>query len=111
MFENLREELRRLAASPQVSVPIESDAEGYLDKECPAEACLFQFNWQILEKVYCQNVVENLKPHTEDKSPYAVHETVILHCDIPRNSTSIEKHAEYKDPHEDAPLRKLFFCS
>lgn len=32
MFENLREELRRLAASPQVSVPIESDAEGYLDK-------------------------------------------------------------------------------
>lgn len=61
MFENLQEELRRLAASPQVSVPIESDAEGYLDKECPAEACLFQFkvhgdDWKNIErgdKVHC----------------------------------------------------------
>ncbi|MBI6563383.1 hypothetical protein YA0745_21810 [Pseudomonas synxantha] len=43
MFDNLQKELRRLAATRQVSVPIESDAEGYIDKECPAEACLFQF--------------------------------------------------------------------
>lgn len=43
MFDNLQKELRRLAATQRVSVPIESDAEGYIDKECPAEACLFQF--------------------------------------------------------------------
>lgn len=43
MFDNLLKELRRLAATQQVSVPIENDAEGYIDKECPAEACLFQF--------------------------------------------------------------------
>jgi hypothetical protein len=43
MFDNLQKELRRLAATQQVSVPIESDAEGYIDKECPTEACLFQF--------------------------------------------------------------------
>ncbi|HCL4201866.1 TPA: hypothetical protein N2C53_003980 [Pseudomonas aeruginosa] len=43
MFENFQKELRRLAASQQLSVPLESDAEGYIDKECPAEGCLFQF--------------------------------------------------------------------
>ncbi|KPX59208.1 hypothetical protein LCH33_000041 [Pseudomonas amygdali] len=61
MFENLQKELRRLAATQQVSVPIESDAEGYTDKECPAEACLFQFkihsdDWTNIvrdEEVFC----------------------------------------------------------
>jgi len=43
MFDNLQKEIRRLAAIKQVSVPIERDAEGYIDKECPAEECLFQF--------------------------------------------------------------------
>ncbi|WP_426119391.1 hypothetical protein [Pseudomonas sp. DSP3-2-2] len=60
MFDNLQKELRRLAAS-QVTVPIESDAEGYIDKECPAEACLFQFkiygdDWKSVvrdEEVFC----------------------------------------------------------
>lgn len=73
------------------------------------KARFLQFNRQILEKVYCQDNIENLKTHTKNKSPYAVHETVIFHCDIPRNSTSVEQHAEYKDPHEDVSLRKLFF--
>jgi hypothetical protein len=61
MFDNLQKELRRLAATQQVSVPMESDAEGYLDKECPAKACLFQFkiygeDWTNIERddeVFC----------------------------------------------------------
>lgn len=61
MFEHLQRELRRLAAAQQVSVPIEGDAEGYSDKECPAEACLFQFkiygdDWTNIvrdEEVFC----------------------------------------------------------
>lgn len=61
MFENLQRELRRLAATQQVSVPIEGDAEGFIDKGCPAEACLFQFkiygdDWANIvrdEEVFC----------------------------------------------------------
>ncbi|TBC88997.1 hypothetical protein [Rhizobium ruizarguesonis] len=41
MFKNLQEEMRRLAARQTMSVPLESDAEGYFDKECPDENCLF----------------------------------------------------------------------
>ncbi|PTS87388.1 MULTISPECIES: hypothetical protein [unclassified Caulobacter] len=61
MFENLQKELRRLAELQQVEVPLEGDAEGYADKECPAEACLFQFkihgdDWKDIvrdEEVFC----------------------------------------------------------
>lgn len=42
MFENLLRELRSLDGQ-QVSVPIESDERGYVDKECPATNCEFQF--------------------------------------------------------------------
>lgn len=61
MFENLQRELQRLAELQQIEVPLESDAEGYADKECPAETCLFQFkvhgeDWKNLvrdEQVFC----------------------------------------------------------
>ncbi|MGC4029333.1 MAG: hypothetical protein QM696_10705 [Steroidobacteraceae bacterium] len=61
MFENLQKELCRLAELQQVEVPLERDAEGYVDKECPAEACLFQFkihgdDWKNIvrdEEVFC----------------------------------------------------------
>jgi len=43
MFENLQRELDRLSRLQKVEVPLEADPEGYADKECPAEACLFQF--------------------------------------------------------------------
>ena len=42
MFENLLRELRSLDGR-QVSVPIETDEKGYVDKECPATNCEFQF--------------------------------------------------------------------
>ncbi|MBY3087988.1 hypothetical protein HFO63_25135 [Rhizobium laguerreae] len=61
MFKNLQEEMRRLAARQTISVPLESDAEGYFDKECPDENCLFQFkiyeqDWKDIvrdEDVFC----------------------------------------------------------
>ncbi|MHC2419658.1 hypothetical protein ACVMB2_003568 [Sinorhizobium meliloti] len=61
MFKNLQEEMRRLTAQRTISVPLESDAEGYFDKECPDQNCLFQFkifeqDWKGIvrdEQVFC----------------------------------------------------------
>jgi hypothetical protein len=61
MFEHMKKELERLAQLQQVSVPLESDAEGYWDKECPSPGCLFQFkihneDWKNIvrdEEVFC----------------------------------------------------------
>ncbi len=61
MFKNLQKELRRLAQLKHVSVPIEHDPEGFLDKECPSEGCLFLFkihgdDWTNIvrdEEVFC----------------------------------------------------------
>lgn len=61
MFDHLQRELRRLASTTEISVPLEADEEGYADKECPAEACLFSFkvhgdDWSNIvrdEEVFC----------------------------------------------------------
>ncbi|MEZ4271048.1 MAG: hypothetical protein R3C68_06335 [Myxococcota bacterium] len=62
MFENLIREMRTLERDGlQVRVPIQADERGYVDRECPAEGCLFQFkvhddDWTELfrdEAVYC----------------------------------------------------------
>ena len=34
----------------EITVPIEADADGFLDKECPSEKCLFQF--KVVEEDY-----------------------------------------------------------
>lgn len=60
MFEKLIRELESLN-NKKISVPINADAEGYLDKECPNKECLFVFkakeeDWKNLfkdEAVYC----------------------------------------------------------
>jgi len=60
MFDRLQRELQRLAEA-KISVPIEADAEGYYDKECPAETCLFGFkihgdDWRAVvrdDEVFC----------------------------------------------------------
>lgn len=60
MFEKTLRELKKLDGI-KVSVPIEADSEGYLDKECPAENCKFNFkvkeeDWVNVfkdEAVYC----------------------------------------------------------
>ena len=43
MFKNLQRELSRIGKITEVSVPLEYDAEGYFDRECPSEGCLFPF--------------------------------------------------------------------
>ena len=60
MFENLLREMKKIDGM-KVSVPIEADEDGYLDKECPADNCKFVFkvneeDWANLfkdEAVYC----------------------------------------------------------
>lgn len=60
MFDKLIRELENLN-NKKISVPINSDSEGYLDKECPNKECLFVFktkeeDWKNLfkdEAVFC----------------------------------------------------------
>lgn len=61
MFDELLCELKRLEQGVTVSVPVETDADGYYDKECPSSECLASFkvhseDWAELvseEVVYC----------------------------------------------------------
>lgn len=61
MFKNLQRELKNLSRLTEVSVPIERDPEGFLDKECPSETCFFLFkihgdDWSNIvrdEEVFC----------------------------------------------------------
>lgn len=61
MFKNIIRELEELGRGGTVSVPIEADERGYIDKECPAPKCLFVFkvletDWRDKfrdEAVYC----------------------------------------------------------
>lgn len=60
MFEKLLNELNKLNGM-KVSIPIETDEEGFMDKECPDNECKFQFkvhedDWKNIfqdEAVYC----------------------------------------------------------
>lgn len=62
MFEDLIRELERLDGAT-VSVPLEADEEGYLDRECPNSRCEFSFkinenDWSGKvrdEEVFCPN--------------------------------------------------------
>lgn len=61
MFEKTIRELEALHGHHQISIPIKSDKEGYLDRECPNKECLFQFkvfdhDWETFknkDKVFC----------------------------------------------------------
>lgn len=63
MFEETIRALRRLEGQTTVAVPIGDDDEGYHDRECPSEDCLFHFkvfgeDWKEKvrdEAVYCPN--------------------------------------------------------
>ena len=43
MFDETRRTLRPLGGTASISVPIADDADGYLDRECPFEDCVFRF--------------------------------------------------------------------
>ena len=61
MFEETQRFLRSLENTTEVSVPMEDDDDGYFDRECPSEECLFQFkmlseDWQKAkanERLHC----------------------------------------------------------
>lgn len=42
MFKKLISEVRRLGREG-ASIPVQTDSEGYLDRECPNKSCLYQF--------------------------------------------------------------------
>lgn len=61
MFDNVLKELRKLKQTKTYSVPLLADKDGYTDRECAAENCLFQFkvhqeDWKNIfkdDKVFC----------------------------------------------------------
>ena len=61
MFEELKRELERLSKPQSIPSPIQTDEEGYLDRECPTQECQFQFkilgeHWKDKvrdEEVFC----------------------------------------------------------
>ena len=42
MFDDLIRELKRMESEP-VRLPMDADADGYFDRECPNTDCEFQF--------------------------------------------------------------------
>lgn len=54
MFDETLRTLCQLEGRTQLSVPIEYDEDGYLDRECPSEECLFQF--KVLGDDWAQKV-------------------------------------------------------
>lgn len=63
MFKETIDALRRLEGQTQASILIGDDEEGYFDRECPSEDCLFQFkihgeDWKKKvrdQEVFCPN--------------------------------------------------------
>ncbi|WP_221792218.1 hypothetical protein [Aquisediminimonas sediminicola] len=61
MFGETLRALQAMEGRTQLSIPIEDDVEGYFDRECPSEECLFQFkilnqDWKDKvrdEEVFC----------------------------------------------------------
>ena len=56
MFNQLRRELRRLEGSHHVSVSVQSDEDGYLDRQCPVRDCGFEFKVHLED---WQDVIQN----------------------------------------------------
>lgn len=52
MFEKLIKELQKLEQN-KITIPVEKDEDGYVDRECPNENCLYQF--KVLEEDWINN--------------------------------------------------------
>lgn len=77
MFDELLRELRRLERPQTIRVSISSDDDGYLDRECPAPECLFQFkvhedDWR--DKVRDEEVFCPFCGHTADSGSWLTQE-------------------------------------
>lgn len=77
MFDDTLRTLSQLGGQHRISVTIEDDEDGYLDRECPAEECLFSFkvlaeDWKNKvrdEEVFCPSC-----RHTADSSHWLTQE-------------------------------------
>ena len=89
MFDELLRELRRMEGSHSVPVSIASDADGYLDRVCHSEECLFEFkvqadDWRNKvrdEEVFCPfcgHTAEGTEWNTEQQTEY-LREAVLAH--------------------------------
>lgn len=58
MFDDLIKEIKKLEKGITLSIPIEADKDGYLDKECPGKECQVQFkvhenDWKSDQHIFC----------------------------------------------------------
>ena len=61
MLEGLIREIKKLEQAQTIKVPIQADKDGFIDKECPSDKCLYKFkvneeDWSNLfkdEAVFC----------------------------------------------------------
>lgn len=79
MFDDLIRELRRLDGTHEISAPIPSDDQGYLDRECPSSECLSQFkvhgdDWR--DKVRDEEVFCPFCRHAADSGKWLTQEQV-----------------------------------
>ena len=80
MFEELIRELQRLEGANQISVSIQTDEDGYFDRQCQERRCLFGFkvhvdDWQdkIRERAFCPfcgSAAEADNWNTQEQSEY-----------------------------------------
>lgn len=49
IFDELEKEIKKLERGVYLHIPLRADEEGFIDRECPSENCLFQF------KVHCED--------------------------------------------------------
>ena len=77
MFEELIRELDRLQDTHQIPVSVSTDAEGYLDRQCPSPECKFEFkvhaeDWK--NKVRDEEVFCAFCGHTADSTNWSTPE-------------------------------------
>lgn len=58
MFENILNFLDELDGEFTYTAEVETDNEGYTDRECPREECMSKF--KILEEDWVERIVSNL---------------------------------------------------
>lgn len=84
MFEEVERTLRQFDGADKLSVSIPSDGDGYFDRECPSEECLFQFkvhedDWRDKvrnEQVFCPfcgHAADGQKWWTQEQIKHAEH--------------------------------------
>ncbi|MBE0619149.1 MAG: hypothetical protein IH605_01010 [Burkholderiales bacterium] len=116
MFDELLRELKRLSETQRVSVPLHSDAEGYLDRECPAQECQFDFkvfeeDWR--DKVRNEEVFCPFCGHTAPSDQWHTQEQVAAAKEVAvdqlqgRINTAMKRDADQwnRRQHPDAFMR------